>query len=40
MTANQTGKRGVEHTYASQRKGEIIYRLVDTTTRGSLVMSA
>merc|ERR1712242_657055 len=33
MTINQTGKRVEEHIYASERKGEIIYRLVDAATK-------
>merc|ERR1712241_1577003 len=33
MTINATGKRVEEHIYASERKGEIIYRLVDPVTR-------
>merc|ERR1712079_499964 len=33
MTINQTGKRVEEHIYASERKGEIIYRLVDPATK-------
>merc|ERR1719330_691671 len=34
MTINPTGKRVEEHIYASERKGEIIYRLVDPVTKG------
>merc|ERR1711963_461920 len=34
MTINPTGKRVEEHIYASERKGEIIYRLVDPITKG------
>merc|ERR1719464_1757140 len=34
MTINATGKRVEEHIYASERKGEIIYRLVDPATKG------
>merc|ERR550532_3258900 len=33
MTINPTGKRVEEHIYASERKGEIIYRLVDPATK-------
>merc|ERR1711963_1010290 len=33
MTINPTGKRVEEHIYASERKGEIIYRLVDPVTK-------
>jgi len=33
MTINAAGKRVEEHIYASERKGEIIYRLVDPQTR-------
>merc|ERR1712117_321236 len=33
MTINPTGKRVDEHIYASERKGEIIYRLVDPVTK-------
>merc|ERR1712073_14447 len=33
MTINQTGKRVEEHIYASERKGEIIYSLVDAATK-------
>merc|ERR1719232_1832189 len=33
MTINPTGKRVEEHIYASERKGEIIYRLVDSATK-------
>jgi len=33
MTINPTGKRVEEHIYASERKGEIIYRLVDAATK-------
>merc|ERR550532_260467 len=33
MTINATGKRVEEHIYASERKGEIIYRLVDAVTK-------
>merc|ERR1719336_1963697 len=34
MTINPTGKRVEEHIYASERKGEVIYRLVDPATKG------
>merc|ERR1719346_284397 len=33
MTINPTGKRVEEHIYASERKGEVIYRLVDPQTK-------
>merc|ERR1712241_1598412 len=33
MTINPTGKRVEEHIYASERKGEIIYRVVDAATK-------
>merc|ERR1719232_2249475 len=33
MTINPTGKRVEEHIYASEKKGEIIYRLVDSATK-------
>merc|ERR1740129_1792205 len=33
MTINPTGKRVEEHIYASERKGEVIYRLVDPETK-------
>merc|ERR1712117_45886 len=33
MTINSTDKRVEEHIYASERKGEIIYRLVDPATK-------
>merc|ERR1712038_1409174 len=33
MTINPTGKRVEEHIYASERRGEIIYRLVDPATK-------
>merc|ERR1719491_2372926 len=33
MIINSTGKRVEEHIYASERKGEVIYRLVDPQTK-------
>merc|ERR1712051_77420 len=33
MTINPTGKRTQEHIYASERKGEMIYRIVDPETK-------
>merc|ERR1719210_1719803 len=33
MTINPTGKRVEEHIYASERKGEVVYRLVDPQTK-------
>merc|ERR1719512_569730 len=33
MTINSTGARVQEHIYASERKGEIIYRIVDPNTK-------
>ena len=33
MIINPTGKRVEEHIYASERKGEMIYRLVDPQTK-------
>merc|ERR1719476_627042 len=33
MTINATGKQVEEHIYASERKGEVIYRLVDPATK-------
>merc|ERR1711884_137304 len=33
MIINPTGKRVEEHIYASERKGEVIYRLVDPETK-------
>ena len=33
MTINPTGARVQEHIYASERKGEIIYRIVDPATK-------
>merc|ERR1719210_3299722 len=33
MTINPTGKRVEEHIYASERKGEMIYRIVDSATK-------
>ena len=32
MTINSTGERVDQHTYANERTGEIIYRLVDPAT--------
>ena len=33
MIINPTGKRVEEHIYASERKGEMIYRVVDPQTK-------
>ena len=33
MIINPTGNRVEEHIYASERKGEIIYRVVDPATK-------
>merc|ERR1719219_81767 len=33
MTINLTGKRVEEHIYANERKGEMVYRLVDACTK-------
>merc|ERR1719203_2684437 len=33
MTINPTGKRTQEHIYANERKGEMIYRIVDPETK-------
>merc|ERR1719499_697996 len=40
MTINPTGKRVDEHIYASERKGEIIYRLVDPVTKRAKMCSS